>query len=155
MVISSELERCKKYLRSTLIANKGGVASNEVSHQYYETVGEHIPFLKFGHQSLESFLKSIPDVCEISWAGRQMMVMAVASKATEHIDRMVAAQQSSKKGSKSRKPVNHGMNGAFPFGSNYPSHRPPALATKYSKRSYHANNMVVTKYQLLFELLHL
>jgi len=137
MVLSPELERCKKYLRSTLIANKGGVASNEVSHQYYETVGEHIPFSKFGHQSLESFLKAIPDVCEISWAGRQMMVMAVASKATEHIDRMVAAQQSSKKGSKSRKPANHGMNGAFPFGSNYPSRRPPALATKSFKRSYH------------------
>ena len=93
-----KLERCKKYLRSTLLSNKGGVPANEVYKAYQDIVGEGIPYSQFNFNTLEAFLSSIPDVCQICWVGRDLMVVGVAVHATQHIEKMVARQQNSKKG---------------------------------------------------------
>jgi len=98
----SDLERCKKYLRSSLISIKGGVPLNQICHLYYDTVGENVPFRKFGFSNLESFLYSIPDVCKISRDCGVLTATGVASKATEHIEQMVVQQKSNKKRSRSK-----------------------------------------------------
>jgi len=98
-----QLERCKKYLRSTLLSNKGGVPAPEVNKHYRELVGEGIPYTQFNYRTLEDFLTSMPDVCQICWSGRDLMVMGVADSATQHIEKMVARQQNSKKGGKGGK----------------------------------------------------
>ena len=95
-----QLERCKKYLRSTLLSNKGGIHAAEVNRHYMDLVGEGIPYTQFNFRTLEDFLTSMPDVCQICWSGRDLMVMGVADSATQHIEKMVARQQNSKKGGK-------------------------------------------------------
>ena len=95
-----QLERCKKYLRSTLLSNKGGIRAAEVNRHYMDLVGEGIPYTQFKFRTLEDFLISMPDVCQICWSGRDLMVMGVADSATQHIEKMVARQQNSKKGGK-------------------------------------------------------
>ena len=97
---SSELLQCKKYLRSTLIANKGGIRVSDLSRQYYQSVGEHIPYSDFGFKTLESFLISVPDVCQLTMNGQKLMATVVTSTATAHIARMIGAQKGSKSNSK-------------------------------------------------------
>ena len=97
---SSELLQCKKYLRSTLIANKGGIRVSDLSRQYYQSVGEHIPYADFGFKTLESFLISVPDVCQLNMNGQKLMATVVTSTATAHIARMIGAQKGSKSSSK-------------------------------------------------------
>ena len=93
-----KLERCKKYLRSTLLSNKGGIPAAEVYKHYKDLVGEGIPYAQFNFPNLEAFLSSMPDVCQICWSGRDLMVVGVADRATEHIEKMVSRQQNGKKG---------------------------------------------------------
>ena len=93
-----KLKRCKKYLCSILLSNKGGVPANEVYKAYQDIVGEGIPYSQFNFTTLEAFLSSIPDVCQICWVVRDLMVVGVAVHATQHIEKMVARQQNSKKG---------------------------------------------------------
>jgi len=98
-----ELARCKKYLRSTLLSNKGGIPAAEVFRHYKDLVGEGIPYAKFNYRTLEDFLTSMPDVCQLGWSGRDLMVTGVADRATQHIEKMVSRQQNSKKGGKAKR----------------------------------------------------
>ena len=49
---SSELERCKKSLRSILLANKGGVPAQKILKEYYSLYEEEIPYKRFNHPTL-------------------------------------------------------------------------------------------------------
>ena len=88
-----------------------------------ELVGEGIPYTQFNFRTLEDFLTSMPDVCQICWSGRDLMVMGVADSATQHIEKMVARQQNSKKGGKGGRfkqayfPPRFGGGGAVAVGS--------------------------------------
>jgi len=97
MTANKQLDRCKKYLRSTLLSNKGGVPAAELFKHYQDLVGESIPYKQFNFPTLEAFLSSIPDICQICWSGRDLMVMGVAGRASEHIEKMVSRQQNTKK----------------------------------------------------------
>jgi len=120
-------ERCKKYLRSTLLSNKGGVPAPEVNKHYRDLVGEEIPYWQFKNKTLEDFLTSMPDVCHTYWSGRVLMVMGVANSATQHIEKMVSRQQNGKKGGKGGR----SKQGSFPpriggrVGGNGLSAKPP------------------------------
>ena len=56
------LEKTKKYLRSTLLSHKGGVEMYALDNDYYEMVGEKIPYQKLNFNSLESLLRALPSV---------------------------------------------------------------------------------------------
>ena len=68
-----------------------------------ELVGEEIPYTQFNFRTLEDFLTSMPDVCQICWSGKDWVlggrdwVIGVADSATQHIEKMVA-QNSKKRG---------------------------------------------------------
>ena len=102
-----QLERCKKYLRSTLLSNKGGVPAHELNRHYMDLVGEGIPYTQFNFRTLEDFLTSMPDVCQICWSGKDWVlggrdwVIGVADSATQHIEKMVA-QNTKKRGKRGR-----------------------------------------------------
>eukprot|EP00092_Neocalanus_flemingeri_P023628 GFUD01025626.1.p1 GENE.GFUD01025626.1~~GFUD01025626.1.p1 ORF type:complete len:492 (-),score=144.64 GFUD01025626.1:594-2069(-) len=141
-----KLERCKKYLRSTLLSNKGGIPAGEVFKHYQNLVGEGIPYTQFNFSSLEAFLSSIPDVCQICWSGRDLMVVGVAGQASEHIEKMVSRQQNGKKRQTRRPPAppRFGGGGSFGTGSTWgggggstrqavnsqPRYRPPPVVKK-------------------------
>ena len=48
---------------------------------YQELVGEGIPYTQFNFPTLEAFLSSVPDVCQICCVGRDLMVVGVAGQA--------------------------------------------------------------------------
>ena len=90
--MTSDLEKCKKYLRSILLASKGGVPGVQLVSKYRENTGDSIPYRSFGFSSLETFLQSIPEVCRIVTRGREVMVEGVATKETKHIKELVQNQ---------------------------------------------------------------
>ena len=48
----AELERCKKSLRSILLANKGGVPAQKIMKEYSSLYEEDIPYRRFKFPSL-------------------------------------------------------------------------------------------------------
>ena len=61
------LNRTCKYIRSTLLSQKGArLSAAQLNRDYHGLVGEFIPFAELSFSCLEDFLKSIPDVCEVS-----------------------------------------------------------------------------------------
>jgi len=101
---SLELDKCKKYLRSIFLAYKGGIPAEQVFEKYYDMVGDNIPYRQYNYNSLETFLQSIPDVCRITFRGRNVMVEGVATPETSHIERFVNKEKGGAKLSKGPKP---------------------------------------------------
>eukprot|EP00092_Neocalanus_flemingeri_P036174 GFUD01039385.1.p1 GENE.GFUD01039385.1~~GFUD01039385.1.p1 ORF type:complete len:862 (+),score=224.23 GFUD01039385.1:55-2640(+) len=91
------LERVRKNLRPTLISQKGGVSLERLNKDYSELMGEGIPFRQLQFQSMESFLRSIPDVCSVEWRGGELVVAGVADESTQHIVKMVRLQKTKTK----------------------------------------------------------
>ena len=100
-----DLERCKKSLRSVLLAFKDGLPMRQVSREYSNLFEEDIQFSNFKFQSLgkdlmllltqslcflvEKFLQSIPDVCTLRQRRGEVVVEGVGTKATNHIKSLV------------------------------------------------------------------
>ena len=63
-------------------------------------MGEPLLSPGLGFPSLESLLRSLPDVCTLRYSAGQLMVMGVASSATAHVQDMVAKQNTSRRGMK-------------------------------------------------------
>ena len=92
--MSWSVEKCKKFLRSILLSDKGGlIPINILAKDFKEGTGDSIPYRSFGFSSLETFLQSIPDVCRIVTRGREVMVEGVATKETKHIKELVQNQK--------------------------------------------------------------
>lgn len=94
----SDVELVKKMLRAVLQSSKHGVAMARLQGDYRALTGEMIPFRKFGHDTLESFLRSIPGVVRLerSIAG-EVMCFAGVCEETAHIAQLVARQKNVKK----------------------------------------------------------
>ena len=63
-------------------------------------VGEPLLTPSLGFPSMESLLRSLPDVCTLRHSGGQLVVMGVASSATAHVQDMVAKQNTTRRGKK-------------------------------------------------------
>ena len=50
--MSNQLERCKKSLRSILLANKGGVPARQIMKEYQSLYEERIPYQALGFSTL-------------------------------------------------------------------------------------------------------
>ncbi|KAK9980696.1 hypothetical protein ABG768_000287 [Culter alburnus] len=94
----SDVELVKKMLRAVLQSSKHGVAMARLQGDYRALTGEMIPYRKFGHANLESFLRSIPGVVRLerSSAG-EVMCFAGVCEETAHIAQLVARQKNVKK----------------------------------------------------------
>ena len=71
-------------------------------------MGEPLLSPSLGFPSLESLLRSLPDVCTLRYSAGQLVVMGVASSATAHVQDMVAKQNTARRGKK-----RGGAGGAF------------------------------------------
>jgi len=100
----SEIDKVKKYVRSTLLSNKGSVSIHQLDDDYRELVGENIPYHKLNFSSLQDFLAAVPDVCRLD---SYDMVSAVAGVANSHIKDMVSKQKitGTKKRNRGYKPM--------------------------------------------------
>lgn len=109
------LRKTKTYLRSTLLSHKGGIPITQLDRDYKDLVGNFIPYSELQYPDLESFLCSLPDVCDVAREGGEVVVMGVAGRASSHIKDMVARQKKNIGGKKSR----YGGGGGRPWNSNY------------------------------------
>jgi len=95
------LDRVKRNLKPTLISRKGGVSLDELNRDYEELNGERIPYQNLRFQTLEAFLRSIPDVCTLHMKQGLLMVAGVVDESNEHIARMIRCQKSKTRKKKS------------------------------------------------------
>ncbi|XP_071588368.1 tudor domain-containing protein 7 isoform X2 [Heliangelus exortis] len=87
-----------KALRAVLHSFKNGVPLSELQGEYRSLTGEWIPFRHLGHDTLESYLESIPRVVRME--GNKMgevVCHAVVCSETAPIAQLVARQRSSKR----------------------------------------------------------
>ena len=64
--MSEQLNRCKKSLRSILLANKGGIPARQMSKEYQSLYEERIPYKALGFQTLGMYNFFYPNL--LLWA---------------------------------------------------------------------------------------
>ncbi|GFU34920.1 tudor domain-containing protein 7 [Nephila pilipes] len=121
-------------LRSVTQSCKGGVPLTRLERDYRDLLGTRIPFKELGYNTLEGFIRDIPDVICLkkNWEG-QLMAEGVADASTAHIASLVSRQKQSKPPSRgNRKPYlsrrggsstrhrSRGSRGSFVSSSNTP-----------------------------------
>ncbi|XP_009999302.1 PREDICTED: tudor domain-containing protein 7 [Chaetura pelagica] len=93
-----EPELTAKTLRAVLHSFKNGVPLSELQGEYKSLTGEWIPFRHLGHDTLESYLESIPGVVRMEGNKTgEVICHAVACSETAPIAQLVARQRSSKR----------------------------------------------------------
>ncbi|GLG94685.1 Oskar [Gryllus bimaculatus] len=93
-------------IKSCVVSKKGVMTLTDLEGEYYELVGQAIPFRTFGCDSLEVFLHKISGVY-LSQNGRGEIVITANSKKTEHIANLVKKQKADPKALKKRTKVTY------------------------------------------------
>ena len=97
-------------------------------------MGEPLLSPGLGFPSLESLLRSLPDVCTLRYSAGQLMVMGVASSATAHVQDMVAKQNTSRRGMKRGGAIFNGVStGGFRGAGNVKLPYQPNLEGSYPR----------------------
>ncbi|XP_014676856.1 PREDICTED: tudor domain-containing protein 7-like [Priapulus caudatus] len=95
--MEQRVKSVKSMLRSVLLSEKGGVKFTKLNYDYQDITGDSIPFKSLGFRTLEEFLRSVPDVCQIINRGGDMLCVGVADETTAHVQRLIMRQKSKKK----------------------------------------------------------
>ncbi|XP_022176927.1 uncharacterized protein LOC111038222 [Myzus persicae] len=117
MSSSIEIDEIISNLRATITSNKGGVQLNCIESDYYNLIGEPIPYRKLGYNSLEEFLEPLK-VFKIKNKGFHKFVNVVSDGKTQHLEKMISKQKTKSKRSKSKlsavpyKNLNNTLNGS-------------------------------------------
>lgn len=85
-------EVVKKQIRSLLNSNPRISTMRNVEDDYESFIGFPIPSKKFGYNSTEHFLKSIPDVCTVKGTGPYAEVLLVLNEKIAYNTKMVLEQ---------------------------------------------------------------
>ncbi|GFQ81334.1 tudor domain-containing protein 7, partial [Trichonephila clavata] len=106
-------------LRSVTQSCKGGVPLARLERDYKDLLGTRIPFKELGYNTLESFIRDVPDVISLkkNWEG-QLMAEGVADASTAHIASLVSRQKQSKPPSRGPRKANF-----FRRGGSFSRHR--------------------------------
>lgn len=94
-------KKTRVLLRSVLVSSPRGVPLSHLNKEYRVFSYSNIPFKEMGFDSVESFIKSIPDVASLKRDNDgQLVVVGVASEADKHVAKLIAKQKKPKKRSK-------------------------------------------------------
>ncbi|CAI6355360.1 unnamed protein product [Macrosiphum euphorbiae] len=97
-----EIDEIIANLRATITSNKGGVQLNCIESDYYNLIGEHIPYRKLGYNTLSEFLEYLK-IFKIKNIGFNKVVHVVSDGKTRHLEKMINKQKTKKsKRSKSK-----------------------------------------------------
>ena len=105
------LDRTKKCIKAVLLSSKGSTDVYDLKKEYHDQFEEDISFQKFGFQTLERFLESIPSVCRVRNWGHTLVIEGVADSGTRHIKDMIRAQKSGGGKKKKKGGVGYGYGG--------------------------------------------
>ncbi|CAN7937454.1 unnamed protein product [Ixodes hexagonus] len=100
-------EEVSTFLHSVLSCEKKGIPLSRLQEEYTVLIGSPIPYKRFGCDSLEAFIKSIPNAATIRKRSRDMVVEAVVKPSTAHMAHLVAGQKASAKDKPVMRPGRH------------------------------------------------
>ncbi|CAH1106187.1 unnamed protein product [Psylliodes chrysocephalus] len=99
------MEAQKKILRGLVTATPTAITVQQLAIEYRNTIGEPIPYQKFGYNSLEHFFRSIPDTIQIQGYGPFALVNPVVSNKSSHVMALVSKQKIEVKRGRHRMPL--------------------------------------------------
>ncbi|XP_050508484.1 uncharacterized protein LOC126885747 [Diabrotica virgifera virgifera] len=91
------MDALKTMVRSVLTSSPTALTVDRLCKEYRDILGENIPFHKYGYNSVEHFLRDIPDTVQLVGTGRFATVNLVFSEKSAHIAQMVSKQKLAKK----------------------------------------------------------
>lgn len=104
-----ELKRkTEALLRAVLISCPRGVELRRLDKEYKTVTFSSLPFREMGYDSLEHYIRSIPQVASlVRDVDGELVVKGVASESDKHVAKLIAKQKKPKKRAKapSRRPV--------------------------------------------------
>ncbi|XP_018575854.1 uncharacterized protein LOC108914515, partial [Anoplophora glabripennis] len=130
----------KKYITSLLTSTPLVVTIQQLSKDYKNTIGEPVPYQKLGYNSLEHFLRSIPDTVQVNGSGPIAQVIPVASAKSAHVNQLVTKQKIVKN-KKSHFAVQKRTN-IYPSGSSYFPNKIENVSQTSKKMYYPTNNYI-------------
>lgn len=122
-------------LRS-LINSRKNASINDLVRDYMETEGRPIPFQQFGHNRLDQFLIASGEFQVTA----NRMIYTRTSDASEHINKLVAEQNNSKRKKKMPLPIRR-----FPFNNSYGASNTAVTGVPY--RALQQANVYANAYQ--------
>ena len=90
---SEKLNYTKKLIRAILLTGKDGYPLNSFSKTYKDFENKECPFKELGFQSMDIFLKSIPDVVEFREVEGKTFIFGVPDARTKHVHKLVQNQK--------------------------------------------------------------
>ncbi|XP_025191084.1 uncharacterized protein LOC112591464 isoform X1 [Melanaphis sacchari] len=84
-------------LKATITSNKGGVQLNCIESDYYNLIGEPIPYKNLGFNSIVDFLESFKEVFKIKNKGFNKFVYVISGGKTQHLEKMISKQKTKSK----------------------------------------------------------
>ena len=132
-VTTKSLENVKKEIRALLISIKHGCTPKQLQDDYLQVMGDNIPYMRFGHTNMMSFIRSIPDVVSVCLTRNNTVLYGVPNSQTKKIYNLVAKQRSTKKGSPGWITVPPRMN-MITKCSAPPSPKDPAVPSSFKVR---------------------
>ncbi|CAN8026506.1 unnamed protein product [Ixodes persulcatus] len=100
-------EEVSTFLHSVLSCEKGGIPLSRLQEEYTVLIGSPIPYQKFGYDTLEAFIGSIPNAATIRKRSRDTVVEAVTKPSTAHMAHLVAGQKAAAKDKLLLRPGRH------------------------------------------------
>lgn len=89
-------ENTQTTILALLITRKGGCTLKQLSNDYYELEGEHIPWKDLGYNSLLSFLHSMSKTVQIEHRDNTIIIHGIASEKSKHVSKLIAGQKTQK-----------------------------------------------------------
>ncbi|XP_070535127.1 tudor domain-containing protein 7-like [Ptychodera flava] len=94
----AKVKEIKSMIRAVIQSSKEGVLSKRFNREYHGITGQNVPYKELGFQSLDSYLKSIPDIVAIKVnRDGEKVYFAVADDSTAHLAKMISKQRSARK----------------------------------------------------------
>lgn len=99
--MEEQKKKTEAMLRAVLISSPRGVPLRRLDREFKSITFSSIPFREIGHASLESYIRSIPNVASVTKdLDGEMVVKGVASESDKHVAKLIAKQKKPKKRSK-------------------------------------------------------
>ena len=99
--MEEQKKKTEAMLRAVLISSPRGVPLRRLDREFKSITFSSIPFREIGHVSLESYIRSIPNVASLTKdLDGELVVKGVASESDKHVARLIAKQRKPKKRSK-------------------------------------------------------
>ncbi|BFG04627.1 uncharacterized protein DMAD_03547 [Drosophila madeirensis] len=90
---TEQLGVVKKMVHSVLVSSPQVMSLLQLNRDYREMVGTDVPYHQLGYKDLEHFLRSLPDIVQVTGSGHMAIVRPVATAESAHIQKFVKCQK--------------------------------------------------------------